>query len=141
MATLKGIQETHPRMSYCGVHQLVNSRNGEGAFWTGFIQVSEVHAHSPFPNFLLNYYCVGQSLRIGNLLNGPSLLVNFRNGEWVFWTGFIQVNEVHAHLPFPIFLLNYYCVGQPLGIENLLNGLSLLQLLYLCLNCLGVIFE
>ena len=53
MVTLKDIQETHPRMSHHSVHQLVNSRNKEGVFWADFIQVNEVHAHSPFPFFFL----------------------------------------------------------------------------------------
>ena len=88
MVTLKGIQETHLRMSHHFVYQLVNSRNGEG----------------------------------------------------VFWEDFVQVSEIHAHLPFPIFLFNHYCVGQPFGVENLLNGSSLLQLIHLCSDCLGVIF-
>ena len=74
MVTLKGIQETHPRMSHRGVHQLVNSRNGEGVSWVDFVQVSEIQAHSPFPIFLFNHYYVGQPLGIENLLDGSSLL-------------------------------------------------------------------
>ena len=89
MVTLKGIQETHPRMSHHGVHQLVNSRNKEG----------------------------------------------------VFWADFVQVSEIHAHLPFPVFVFNHYYVSQPLEAENLLNGSSLLQLIHLCPDCLDVIFR
>ena len=46
----------------------------------------------------------------------------------VFWANFIQVSEVHADSPLPILLLNQHSVGQPLEIEDLINGSSLLQL-------------
>ena len=74
MVSLKDIQETYPKMSYRGVHQLVNSKNGEGIPWADFVQVPKIHAHSPLPIFLFNHYCVNQPLRVENFLNSSSLL-------------------------------------------------------------------
>ena len=59
MVTLKGIQETHLRMSYRGIHQLVNSRNGEGVVWADFVQVCKIPTHSLLPIFLVDHYYVG----------------------------------------------------------------------------------
>ena len=47
------------RMSYRGIHQLVNSRNGERALWADFVQVHKIQTYSPLPVFLFNHYCVG----------------------------------------------------------------------------------
>ena len=74
MVPLKGIQETHPRMSHRGVHQLVNSKNREGVFWAGFVQVCKIHTHSPLLVFLLNHYRVSQPLRVNDFLNISNLL-------------------------------------------------------------------
>ena len=51
--------------------------------------------------------------------------------------GQIQNFEVHVDSPLPNLLLNHHSVGQPLGIEDLLNGFSLLQLVYLYPYCLA----
>ena len=88
MVTLKSIQEIHLMMSYRSIHQLVNSRNGEGVLWTDFVQVRKIHTHSPLP----------------------------------------------------VFLFSHYYVGQPLGVENFLNSSSLLQLVHLYPDCLGMVF-
>ena len=74
MVILKGIQETDPKMSHRGIHQLVNSRNGEVVFWVDFVQFNKIHAHSPLPIFLFNHYCVGQPLEVEDLLNRSSPL-------------------------------------------------------------------
>ena len=77
-----------------------------------------------------------------NLSEGVPLWRPLAGQEWegVFLTDFVQVSEIHAHSSFPIFLFNHYYVGQPLGVKNFFNGPSLLQLIYLCLDYLGVIF-
>ena len=59
MVPLEGVQETHPRVSYHGIHQLVNSKNGESVFWANFIQISEVHVDSLLPILLFNHHSVG----------------------------------------------------------------------------------
>jgi len=74
MVALKGIQETHPRMSYRGVHQFVNSKNGEGVFWAGFVQVCKIHAHLPLSIFLFNHHYVGQPLEVKDFFDSPNLL-------------------------------------------------------------------
>ena len=74
MVILKGIQETHLRMSHRGIHQLVNSRNGEGILWADFVQVCKIHAHLPLPVFLFNHYYVGQPFEVEDFLNCSSLL-------------------------------------------------------------------
>ena len=48
MVSLEGVQETHLRMTYRCVHQLVYPRKGERIFQTGFVQVCEVYAYPPF---------------------------------------------------------------------------------------------
>ena len=74
MVTLKGIQETHPRVSHHGILQMVNSKNGERVFWENFIQICKVHADLPLPILLLHHHSVGQPLEIEDLLNGSNLL-------------------------------------------------------------------
>ena len=74
MVVLKGIQETRSRMSYRGVHQFVNSKNGEGVFWAGFVQVRKIHAHLPLSIFLFNHHCVSQPLGVRDFFDSPNLL-------------------------------------------------------------------
>ena len=61
-------------MAYRCIKQLVYSRQGEGIFWTGFVQVCKVYTHPPFPTFLFYYHGVGQPFRIKYLLDSPHLL-------------------------------------------------------------------
>ena len=72
--------------------------------------------------------------------HGIHQLVNSRDKKRVFWANSIQISEVHVDSPLPILLLNHHSVGQSLGIEDLLNGFSLFQLVYLYPYYLGVIF-
>ena len=74
MIPLKSIQEAHRRVSVCCIHQLVNSRNGEGILWANFIQIREIYAHTPFPIFLLHHHSIGQSFEIKDFLDCPCLL-------------------------------------------------------------------
>ena len=74
MVTLEDIQETLSKVSHRGIYQLVNFKNREGVFWANFIQISEVHANSPLPIFLLKHHSVDQPLGIEDLLNGSCLL-------------------------------------------------------------------
>ena len=53
--SLKGIQETHPRMAYRCIYQLIYSRHRERVFGTSLIEICEV-THTPFPNFLFHYH-------------------------------------------------------------------------------------
>ena len=59
MVSLEVVQETHLRMAYRYVYQLVYLRKGERIFRTGFVQVYEVYAHSPLFVFLFYYHGVG----------------------------------------------------------------------------------
>ena len=59
MESLEGVQETHPRMAYRYVHQLVYPRKKEKIFRTSFVQVCEVYAHSPLSVLLFYYHNVG----------------------------------------------------------------------------------
>ena len=47
MVALESIKETHSRMTYRCVHQLIYPRKGERIFRTGFVQVCEVYAYPP----------------------------------------------------------------------------------------------
>ena len=59
MVSLEGIKETHSRMAYRCVHQLIYPRKGERIFWTGFVQVCEVYAYPPLSVLLFYYHGVG----------------------------------------------------------------------------------
>ena len=59
MVSLEGVQETHLKMAYRCVHQLVYLRKGESIFRTGFVQVCEVYTHSPLSALLFYYHGVG----------------------------------------------------------------------------------
>ena len=60
IVSLESIKETHPRMTYGCIHQLIHLRKGEMIFRTGFVQVCEVYTDSPFPVLLLYHYSVSQ---------------------------------------------------------------------------------
>ena len=60
MISLKGIQETHPRMAYCCIHQLNYPRHRERVFGTSLIKICEVHIHTPFPSFLFHYHLLAK---------------------------------------------------------------------------------
>ena len=53
--SLKGIQETHPRMAYRCINQLIYLRHRKRVFGTSLIKICEVHTHMPFPSFLFHY--------------------------------------------------------------------------------------
>ena len=59
MVSLDGIKETHSRVAYRCVHQLIYSRKGERIFRTGFIQVCEVYTYPPLSVLLFYYHDVG----------------------------------------------------------------------------------
>jgi hypothetical protein len=52
-----------------------------------------------------------------------------RENEAVFGTGFVEVDEVHAHPPFSIGFLHQDYVDQPVGVVDLLDELCLEELL------------
>ena len=55
-------------MSGSGINELVDLRKREAVLGQAFIEVGEVHADPPLPCFLFDHYCVGQPLRIVDLL-------------------------------------------------------------------------
>ena len=61
-------------MAYHCIYQLVYSRQGEGVFWTGFVQVRKVYTHPPLLTFLFYYHDVGQLFKVEYLLDSPHLL-------------------------------------------------------------------
>ena len=71
IVSLKSIKEAHPRITYGCIHQLIYPRKGERIFWTGFVQVCEVHTYPPLPVLLLYHHDVGQPLKIKNFLDSP----------------------------------------------------------------------
>ena len=59
MVSLEGIKETHPRMAYHHLHQLIYLRKGEKIFQIGFVQVCEVYTYPPLSVLLFYYHGVG----------------------------------------------------------------------------------
>ena len=89
MVSLESIKETHPRMTYGCIHQLIYPRKGERIFWTDFVQVYEVYTYSPLTVLLLYHYGVNQPLRIKNLLDSPcSLQFNY-----LLFNSFIMISR------------------------------------------------
>ena len=74
MVSLEGIKETHSRMAYCCVNQLIYPRKGERIFRTGFIQVCEVYAYPPLSVLLFYHHSVGQPFGIKYFLDSPCSL-------------------------------------------------------------------
>ena len=74
MESLKGIQKTHPRMTYCRIYQLIYSRHRERVFRTNLIEIYKVHTHVPLSCFLFHHYCISQPLKIKHLFDSPCLL-------------------------------------------------------------------
>ena len=73
--------------------------------------------------------------------HGIHQLVNPRDGRGVIWVNIIQISEVHKDMPLFILLFYHHNISQPLGIQDLLNGSSLFQLVYLYPYCLSVLFR
>ena len=61
-------------MTYSGIHQLVYPRHGKKVIGASFIQICKAHSYTPLPILLLHYHCIGQLLKVENLLNSPNLL-------------------------------------------------------------------
>ena len=59
MVSLESIKETHSRMTYRCIHQLIYTRKGEMIFQTGFIQVCEVYTYPPLFVLLFYHHSVG----------------------------------------------------------------------------------
>ena len=59
MVSLEGIKETHSRVAYRCVHQLIYLRKGEMIFRTSFIQVCEVYTYPPLSVLLFYYHGAG----------------------------------------------------------------------------------
>ena len=72
--SLESVQETHPRMAYHCVHQLVYPRKGERIFRTGFVQVGEVYAHSSLSVLIFYYHGVGYPFGVKYFLDSSCLL-------------------------------------------------------------------
>ena len=73
----------------------------------------------------MSYYCINQ-------------LVNLRNGEGILQADFIQIHEIHTYTSFPIFLLYYHGISQPLGVKDFLDCPCLLKLVHFNLYCLSM---
>ena len=72
MITLEGVQETHLRMAYCRIYQLIYPRHRERIFGAGLVKVCEVYVDAPFPCLLLHHYCISQPLGV-EIFNCPCL--------------------------------------------------------------------
>ena len=59
-----GIHKRQERMSYCHIHQEINSGQWIAILGAGLIKVSEVYAQSPLLVAFPNQYNVGQLVRI-----------------------------------------------------------------------------
>ena len=68
-------------------------------------------------------------------------LVYSRQREGVLWVGLIQIYEVHAHSPLPALLFYYYSIGQPFGVENLLDSPCLFELYHLFPDSVCMLFR
>ena len=89
MVSLKSIKETHSRMTYSCMHQLIYQRKGEKIFRTGFIQVCEVYTYLLLPILLFYHHDVGQPLRIKNLIDSPCSL----QFSYLFFRSFIMISR------------------------------------------------
>ena len=78
MVSLKGIQKAHLRMTYNGIHQLVDPRHGEMVFWTCFVQICEVHTYPPLSILIFHHHNIGQLFKVKHFFNSPNLL-NFHH--------------------------------------------------------------
>ena len=56
-------------MTNCCIHQLVYPRYQEGIFGASFVQICEIHTHSPFPVLLYHNY-IGQPFGVKHLFYG-----------------------------------------------------------------------
>ena len=59
MVSLESIKETHSRMTYRCIHQLIYLRKGKRIFRTGFVQVYEVYIYHPLSVLLFYHHSVG----------------------------------------------------------------------------------
>ena len=64
-------EETHSRMAYGCIDQLIYSRKGERILRTGFIQICKVYTCPPLSVLLFYHHGVGQPLRIKNFPDSP----------------------------------------------------------------------
>ena len=74
MVSLESIKETHSRMAYRCIDQLIYPKKGERIFRTGFVQVCEVYTYPPLSVLLFYHHSVGQPLRVKNFLDSPCSL-------------------------------------------------------------------
>ena len=56
MIPLKGVQKAHPRVSVCGIYQLVNLRYRKRVFWACLVQIHEIYTNPPLAILLLHYH-------------------------------------------------------------------------------------
>ena len=89
MVSLESIKETHSRVTYSCIHQLIYPRKGERIFRTGFVQVFEVYTYPPLPVLLFYHHGVGQPLRINNLIDSPCSL----QFSYLFFNSFIMISR------------------------------------------------
>ena len=61
-------------------------------------------------------------------------LIYSRHKEGIFWASFIQISEVHTHLPFSIPLFYHHIIGQPFKVEDFFDSPCLLELHHLISN-------
>ena len=97
MVSLKGIQKTHPRMTYRCIHQLVYPRHRERVFGTSLIEICEIHTHAPLPSLLLHHHRVSQPLRVKNLFNSPCL---FELCYLIFYSLYVFFKRMPSWLSF-----------------------------------------
>ena len=74
MVSLKGIQETHPRVPISGIHQLINFWHGKRVLWACSIQVREIHTDPLLAVLLSDDHGICQPFREEGLIYCSDLL-------------------------------------------------------------------
>jgi hypothetical protein len=82
------IQQHHHLVTYGGIDDFINSREGEVIFWASLVQVCKIRAHSPFIIFLPYHYVICQPLRVDHLPDETcvqqSFVLGLRNFYFLF---------------------------------------------------------
>ena len=73
MVTLKGVQETYPRVPICGIDQLIYLRHRERVLRACSVQICEIYTNPPFAVLLPNYDGIYKPFREEDFLYRPGL--------------------------------------------------------------------
>ena len=69
MITLKGVQETHPRVPIGGIDQLIYLWHRELVLWAHSVYIHEIYTNSPFVILLLDHHGIHQPFQEEDFLN------------------------------------------------------------------------